>query len=350
MKRQTVGSRLLHGWRLALWGVAVLVGAAPAALRADDGQRLSVIEENDSLFFDSDKHYTQGLRLGYLGPDVEDASGWNRPFDLLGGVLPVFQAGEAERSRRYGLSFGHSFFTPSVITADPPDPRDRPYAGWLYLGADLLQDTDRRMLEHLELQLGVVGPAALGKQVQRRWHEFVDTTEPEGWDAQLENEPGLVLSYERKWRFTLAGNGITGMDLIPELGGSLGNVFTYGEAGALLRFGRNLQADYGPARIRPALSGTDYFNRDYMDGDFGIYGFVGAQGRAVARNIFLDGNTFRSSPSVDKEPLVADIQAGFSLFWRNGARLDAAVMYRTDEFEGQDEGDAIGIVSFGASW
>ena len=337
----------LHGWRLALFGAALLI---PAALRADDGQRLSIIEENDSLFFDSDKHYTQGLRIGYLGPDVAQDSGWNEPFDLLGGFLPAFPAAETERSRRYGLSLGQSFFTPSVIAADPPDPRDRPYAGWLYFGVDLLQDTDRRMLEHLELQFGVVGPAALGEQVQRQWHELVDATEPLGWASQLENEPGIVLSYERKWRLTLAGDGSTGVDLIPELGGSLGNVFTYGEASVLLRFGRNLQADYGPARIRPALSGTDYFNSDYMDGNFGIYGFVGAQGRAVARNIFLDGNTFQSSASVDKEPLVADLQAGVSIFWRNGARLDAAVMYRTDEFEGQDKADAIGIVSFGASW
>ncbi|HEX6092819.1 MAG TPA: lipid A deacylase LpxR family protein, partial [Dongiaceae bacterium] len=277
-----------YGWRLAFCCAALMI-AAPAELRADDGQRLSIIEENDSLFFDSDKHYTQGMRLGYLGPDVEPDSGWNKPFDVLGGILPVFQKEEAERSRRYGLSLGQNFYTPSVISADPPDPRDRPYAGWLYLGADLLQDTGRRTLEHLELQLGVVGPAALGKQVQRQWHEFVDGTEPEGWAAQLENEPGIVLSYERKWRLYLAGDGASGIDLIPELGGSLGNVFTYGEAGLMLRFGRNLEADYGPARIRPALSGTDYFNSDYMFGNFGVYGFVGVQGRAMGRNIFLDG-------------------------------------------------------------
>jgi lipid A 3-O-deacylase len=350
MNRQAVRFRLQHWLRLALCSAALQIAAAPGALYADDRQRLSVIEENDSLFFDSDKHYTQGLRIGYLGPDVKDGSRWNRPFDLLSGLLPVFPAGEAERSRRYALSFGQSFFTPSVISANPPNPRDRPYAGWLYLGADLLQDTGRRTLEHLELQLGVVGPAALGKQVQRQWHEFVDGTEPEGWAAQLQNEPGIVLSYERKWRLYLAGDGASGIDLIPELGGSLGNVFTYGEAGVMLRFGRNLEADYGPARIRPALSGTDYFNRDYMAGNFGIYGFVGVQGRAVGRNIFLDGNTFRSGPSVEKEPLVADLQGGVALFWRNGARLDASVMYRTDEFEGQDGGDAIGIVSFGASW
>jgi len=350
MDRQAAGPRGPLRRRLAGWGAALLIAAAPAALRADDGHRLSVIEENDSLFFESDDHYTQGLRLGYLGPDVARDSEWNAPFDALGGLLPVFPADAAERSRRYALSVGQSFFTPNSISADPPDPRDRPYAGWLYLGASLLQDTDRRRLEHLELQLGVVGPAALGKPVQRRWHEFIDTTEPEGWDSQLENEPGLVLSYERKWRLTLAGDGGAGIDLIPELGASLGNVFTYGGAGLLLRFGRNLQADYGPARIRPALSGTDYFNRDYLDGDFGIYGFVGGQGRAVGRNIFLDGNSFRSGPSVDKEPLVADVQAGVSMFWLSGARLDVSVVHRTKEFEGQDGRDTFGAVSLGVSW
>jgi lipid A 3-O-deacylase len=332
---------------MAICSVALLLAATPA--RADDGQRLSVIEENDS-FFDSDDHYTQGLRLGYLGPDVGAGSGWNEPFDALGSLLPVFPANAGERSRRYALSLGQSMFTPTVISTDTPDPNDRPYAGWLYVGASLLQDTDRRMLEHLELQLGVVGPAALGKQVQRRWHALIGGTEPEGWDSQLENEPGIVLSYERKWRLTLAGDSTTGVDLIPELGASLGNIFTYGEAGAMLRFGHNLEADYGPARIRPALSGTDYFNRDYLDGDFGICGFVGVQGRAIARNIFLDGNSFRSGPSVDKEPLVADLQAGVSVFWLSGARLDVSVVHRTEEFEAQDGGDAIGVVSFGASW
>jgi hypothetical protein len=349
MDQQGIGSRLLSGRRLALWAAALLI-VAPAALRADDSQRLSVIEENDSLFLDSDDHYTQGLRIGWLGPDVAPGSDWNEPFDLLGGVLPVFGAGEKERSRRYALSFGQSFFTPSVIAVNPPDPRDRPYAGWLYLGADLLQDTDRRMLEHLELQVGVVGPAALGKEVQRGWHELIGATNPQGWGSQLNDEPGIVLSYERKWRFTLAGDRGTGVDVIPELGGTVGNVFTYGEAGVMLRIGSNLQADYGPARIRPALSGTDYFNRDYLDGDFGFYGFIGAQGRAVARNIFLDGNSFRSSPSVDKEPLVADVQAGVSLFWRDGTRLDVSVVHRTEEFEHQHGADAFGIVSFGASW
>jgi hypothetical protein len=42
-----------------------------------------------------------------------------------------------------------------------------------------------------------------------------------------------------------------------------------------------------------------------------IFGAV--DGRAVARDIFLDGSTFRDSRSVNKEPFVADISAGVGL-------------------------------------
>jgi hypothetical protein len=186
--------------------------------------------------------------------------------------------------------------------------------------------------------------------VQNDWHDLRDLSEAQGWESQLHDEPGVVLSYERKWRVPVIGDGSAGVDVIPELGGSLGNIFTYGEAGALLRFGKNLQADYGPARIRPALSGTDYFNADYLDGDFGIYGFIGVQGRAVGRNVFLDGNTFEDSPSVDKNIFVGDVQAGVSMFWSSAVRLDFSVVGRSKEFEGQETPDVIGTAQVSFGW
>jgi hypothetical protein len=331
--------------------IAVLIVAAPPlAAQADDRQRITALEENDSLYFNSDRHYTQGLRFSYLGPDVAADSFWAKPFDFLDSVLGIFPGDVQQRSRRYALSFGQSIFTPARTELDPPDPNDRPYAGWLYGGVSLLQDSDRRTLDHLELQLGVIGPAALGRQVQNDWHQLRGLSEAQGWDSQLHDEPGVVLSYERKWRVALFGDGANGVDVIPELGGSLGNIFTYGAAGALLRFGKNLQADYGPVRIRPALSGTDYFNADYLDGDFGIYGFIGVQGRVVGRNVFLDGNTFEDSPSVDKNVLVGDLQAGVSLFWSSAVRLDFSVVGRTKEFEGQDTPDVIGTAALSFGW
>lgn len=39
-------------------------GGAVSA-RADPRERFTVLEENDSLYFNSDRRYTQGLRLSY---------------------------------------------------------------------------------------------------------------------------------------------------------------------------------------------------------------------------------------------------------------------------------------------
>src|SRR5262245_53810528 len=279
------------------------------AAHAEDNGRLTAIEENDSVLWDNDKYYTQGIEFAYLGPDVAADSAWNGPFDALD-FFPFDTTGAGEVSRRYEVILGQSVFTPEDTAREDPDPDDRPYAGWLFCGVGLIQDTDRRRLDHLELLAGVVGPDAFGKTVQNDWHQYIGIDKSRGWDDQLDNEPGLLLSYERKWRLLAPLGGGYGVDFIPEVGATVGNVMDYLQAGGMLRFGKNLEADYGPARIRPALSGTPYFNSDYLDGPFGFYFFVGTQGRLVGRNIFLDGNTFEDSRSVDSKPLVGDLMGG----------------------------------------
>jgi hypothetical protein len=327
-------------------GFSCLVGSA----LADDKSHVTILEENDSIYFNTDKHYTQGLRLSYLGPDVQPDSFWSGAFGLFGWAAPSVMNGASAQSRHYALEFGQSLFTPENKTLRPPDPRDRPYAGWLYVGASLLQETDRRMLENIELQLGAVGPVALGKQTQNTFHQLIGQDKAEGWSSQLQNEPGINLSYERKWRLGLLGSGVDGVDIIPEAGATVGNVFTYGEAGGLLRIGHNLQTDYGQVRIRPSLSGTDYFNSDAMAGEYGYYFYAGTQGRVVGQNIFLDGNTFRTSRSVTKKPLVGDLQAGFAFFTSNAFRLDFSVVRRTEEFQGQRTPDVIGTAALSFAW
>jgi len=193
-------------------------------------------------------------------------------------------------------------------------------------------------LENFELQAGVVGRWALGGLTQNDFHQFINVSPSMGWENQLHNEPGVVLTYERKWRFQQPLYSNLAIDIIPELGASAGNIMTYGQGGALVRFGQNLGVDYGPSRIRPGPSGTDWFDSEQLNGRLGWYLFAGTQGRAVARNIFLDGNTFESSPHVDKKHFVADFTIGASLFWSDIARLDLALVERTKEFDGQSGG------------
>ena len=324
------------------WILSLIAGA-----HAEEQGRFTVLEENNSLFFNSDKHYTQGLRLSDLRPTLVPESGWNELFDVIGGNTPILQSG---RDRRIALFLGQSIFTPKNLSVKPPDPQDRPYAGWLYVGASLLQDTDRRMLENLELDAGVVGPGSLAKQVQNDFHQFIGVAQAKGWSSQLQNEPGIMLTYERLWRLPLTGNPNDGIDIVPQLGATAGNVMTYGEIGGLLRIGKGLQADYGPVRVRPALSGTDYFDAAALNGEIGLYFFAGVQGRAVGHNIFLDGNTFRNSANVPKKYLVADLQAGFSLVRSSAFRFDVSVSRRTEEFRGQRTPDEICTVAAAFNW
>jgi lipid A 3-O-deacylase len=330
--------------------IGVMLPALSHPTWADDKSRISLLEENDSLYVNSDKHYTQGLRISYLGPDVAAGSGWNDPFILFNRLVPIFAEDTTPASRRYAFLLGQSIFTPKNLTLKPPDPHDRPYAGWLYSGASLLQETDHSMLENLELDAGVIGPAALGKQVQNDWHQFIGAEEARGWSRQIQNEPGVLISYERLWRLPLIGGGIDGVDFVPQAGATVGNVYTYGDIGGLLRIGKNLRADYGPVRVRPALSGTDYFDGDALDGKLGFYVYAGAQGRVVGRDIFLDGNSFRQSPSINKKTYVADLQTGFALFWSTRIRVDFSIVRRTEEFVGQKTPDEIGTAALAFSW
>src|SRR6185295_5062616 len=68
---------------LCLAIAAAWAAACMSTARADDNSRFVAIEENDSIAFDSDKYYTQGLEFIYLGPEVAVDSGWIGPFEAL---------------------------------------------------------------------------------------------------------------------------------------------------------------------------------------------------------------------------------------------------------------------------
>ena len=190
--------------------------------------------------------------------------------------------------------------------------------------------------------MGVVGPCSQAEEVQKGWHSLLDIDKPQGWDNQLHNELGVVLYYEQARRFGrhTVSPGLE-VDVIPHFGGAIGNVFTYGAAGFVVRLGSGLEDDFGPPRIRPSLPGSSYFRPER---GFNWYIFGGAEGRFVLQNIFLDGNTFRDSHSVDKEELVGDLQAGLVLQW-DRFWVSYTQILRSKEFDGQDSPDLFGSVS-----
>jgi hypothetical protein len=293
--------------------------------------------ENDSFGGGTDQFYTSGGRVTFYDvntpvPDV---------IDDLADAVPTFDLNETTSTY---YSVGQNLFTPDDIRDETLEEDDRPYAGWLY-GAIGLTTVSENHLDEVELTLGVVGPAALGEQTQKFVHKHItNSPEPQGWGEQLENEPGVIVSFRRRWpTWATSTLGPLRFRVEPQVNASLGNVYTYAGAGAMATVGpKQDRLQDTPPRVRPAMPGTGYF--DTPNGKFSWYLFAGVDARVMGRNIFLDGNTFTDSHSVDKKYLVGDASAGLALTF-DDYRLAYTFNYRTKEFDGQDDPGMFGSIS-----
>jgi len=352
-------------WALRPAGFALLAVLSPAVAvhAADPGvepatqttwrdlfrsKDITLYLENDKFFAGTDRHYTNGFKLSFLG-DTK----LNESPDFVQAVakyIPTLSPQAAlEQHYRVGVALGQNIYTPTDTETAAPIPTDRPYAAWLY-GALMFQAENRAhtLLRVVEVEVGIVGPSALGEQVQNGWHSVIHVPHAQGWSNQLHNEPGVVVSWERRYlvkRMTLDPSGL-GAEMFALGGLSLGNVDTSARLGLSARLGWKLPHDFGPDLIRAAGGDLAPVYRS------SFYAFGSVAGRAVARDIFLDGNTWRSSASIEKKPIVGDFNAGLvarfpcrHLGGLKGLQLTYSENYRTKEFYGQLQRDVFGSIS-----
>lgn len=232
----------------------------PEQCAAKSGCRIrsSVLDiqiENDALGSGDDGSYTGGFQLSYLQPDKRLT--WLESAALATNLI----TGEGRTAVHY--TFGQTVFTPNDEDTAELIEDDRPYAGWLYFGAGIASIVERspdlRVLEGLELRLGVVGPSSLAESAQNEFHGLIGADDTRGWNNQLKDEPGVVLTWVRKWEHL--GRFKNGMEYSwsPHVELALGNIYTYGSGGMMFRFGRNLRNDMGPPDISPGFPGSEYF-------------------------------------------------------------------------------------------
>lgn len=324
----------------------ILIASLVPLIAGCAGGALTVYEENDlfSVRGNRDGYYTQGLRVSRVFAPEDTPH-------LAKEIAQEFPLYDEEATTAIGFVFGQNIYTPRDITVEEAQDDDRPYAGWLYAGI-VISNAKRNGVERagddnetVEVDVGVIGDPSLARQVQSRWHEIINEKKGRGWDNQLEFEPGIVATYERRHRWLAGDEAPLGgeWDVIPSYGGAVGNVDTHAGAGGTVRFGWNLPRDFGVNTISSTAMETTPRGVDERPS---VYLFGGGEGRAVLRNIFLDGNTFRDSQSVDKHWGVAEARGGIAFQWKS-VRLTYTWITRSSEFDGQGGWTRYGSLSLG---
>jgi hypothetical protein len=310
--------------------------------RSPDRRAISfgLLWENDSPAFKpehaTDRFYSNGTALFVAGAIPR--------FDLI----PFWDA--AAESYALGINLGHQIYTPSDLANANPIPTDHPYGGYFYGGLywqrqnnDVAGAIDA--LDHLQLDLGIVGPSARAEQIQSWVHENFFGDEARGWDHQIHDEVTAQLYYRRKWRLTTESLQDT-VDLIPSVGLALGSVHRRLEAGATLRVGYRLPDDFGPARIADLASATGQATSGWS-----VYGFARGGVRLVEHDIFLNGNNWRDSAGVAIEHVVAEGQLGVQIAW-HCPDCDASIQvgysqtFLTEQFREQESTHGFGAWTF----
>lgn len=313
---------------------ALLTGlfAANNAYSADSKGSVTLAVENDLFGAGTDRHYTHGTELTYVSDTYQPD--W---FLTAASWLPFF---EPNAETRFVASLGQQIYTPSNTETKALVVDDRPYAGWLYASFGLLNDhrDSGRYVDKLELTVGLVGPQSGAESVQRTVHKWIGSDIPKGWDNQLHNETTVDLQYQRMWMLPIIDNNV---DVVPDIGITLGTSRRAVQTGATLRIGSGISSDFGPPLIRPNAAGGQYFKPNQT---FYWYLFAGAHGQYVEHNIFLDGNTDHDSHSVNKNSWVGDLQAGAVMGIGNW-RLTLTEILRTREFEEQQDADEFGAIA-----
>jgi lipid A 3-O-deacylase len=303
-----------------------------------DPSFLSFTIENDYFGNGTDQYYTNGWRLGWFEAGAA-------PSDFIEDIGELYPGFRVNGTTSVTFSLGQNLYTPRDITISTPQPNDRPWAAWLYGSVGLVSVTNNHV-DEIETSIGVVGPMALGRQTQKMVHRYItDSPEPKGWSNQLDNEIGLNASWQRRWPqfYGMEVGENLWFSTAPQIGLSLGNIYTHAETGINFRLSpKSERLSDLPLRVRPAMPGTGYYPKP--DGGWSWSLFGGVDGRVVGRNIFLDGNTFEDSPSVDKKRFVYDLNAGVDVTYGQ-SRLSYTLVKRSKEFDDQQDDAVFGALS-----
>lgn len=318
-RKQMMKQGFIHRFFLIL----VLVPFICVSVFAEDSRGGIQIDWENDWFAGTDRGFTNGMKLT-----------WVTPLNLLRTRMARLNTSPPDLRQGLFFTVGQNMYTPENILNPDLIPDDRPYGGFLFGEVGIIRRSSSR-LDLLSILGGVVGPLSQAEYFQKFIHKATTSSYPRGWEHQLPNEVVFQLFLEQKRKLDLTpGQTNSGLELLPQYGLGLGNLYIYVHGGFQLRLGWNLPDDFGCPTLRPGGDsvGTDgrLWSRS-EDRSFGFFIFGSINSQYVVRNMFLDGTIWTESHSVEKNSFVWNAAAGVGISVK-GFQLRAAMVYWTKKF------------------
>lgn len=179
-------------------------------------KEFSFINDND-LFVSrkKDRYYTNGIYLTFRHLTKNENSKLEKK---------IFE-----------WQLGHLMFTPQKPTVIDISEHDRPFASYLYGSFGIKKVYKTPQILKAEIQLGMIGPAALGENLQNFIHDIYGFKRPTGWKYQIRNAIGVNLNGHYTKNITRDKLNRNDINFISSL--RIGTVFTDASAGVHGRIG-----------------------------------------------------------------------------------------------------------------
>jgi lipid A 3-O-deacylase len=210
------------------------------------GESWSLLHDND-LVFNSDDHYTGGVQIGWMSDPYgsSGAGSFGQGYvTLLSRFVSLFGVSFEGRQRSGAIGLHELIITPEDLNSTEPIYDDVPYVGVLS-GTFSLFSWDADDFEEFRLSLGVIGPSSGAEAIQKSVHSVTGSAEPRGWGNQLGTHMLLQAGYLRGARHYLREyGGNRRLEWCNSYSVDLGNFYSGIGAGSLLRFGRNMPANF----------------------------------------------------------------------------------------------------------
>lgn len=94
----------------------------------------------------------------------------------------------------FEFTVGHEMYSPFKAVVQDISLHDRPFAAHLFGGFGMQYVSKKNRILKANIQIGVIGPAAFGRELQNFIHDIYGFTRAIGWDFQIQN--ALSLNFE----------------------------------------------------------------------------------------------------------------------------------------------------------